>query len=283
MAIQNMLAQWASLLAGTGQTALKLAVWLLIAMFIMIPLERVAGEKSRKIIRAGFLQDLLYYFFSGMAPAFLLVVFYALVVHVFRTILPAEWFEFVRGLPHWLRILAVVIVGDIGYYWAHRWAHKIPALWKIHVIHHSSVELDWLVATRAHPLEIAYTRGLSFIPVFALGLIDVSGGTGDTALLLLVVFNTFWGFFIHANVDFRFGWLEKLISTPRFHHWHHADDQPEVRNKNYAALFPFIDMIFGTYYLPPETFPAVYGTETVIPAGFLRQLAYPIWPSRAPD
>ncbi|MES9906417.1 MAG: sterol desaturase family protein [Sedimenticola sp.] len=46
------------------------------------------------------------------------------------------------------------------------------------------------------------------------------------------------------------GWLEWLISTPVFHHWHYTHDGPEYVDKNYATMFPWIDRLFGTYYLP---------------------------------
>ncbi len=66
------------------------------------------------------------------------------------------------------------------------------------------------------------------------------------ALIVLVV--TMWGFFIHANVRWRLGPLEWLISTPAFHHWHHTLAEP--RDRNYASMLPWMDWIFGTYYLP---------------------------------
>jgi sterol desaturase/sphingolipid hydroxylase (fatty acid hydroxylase superfamily) len=53
---------------------------------------------------------------------------------------------------------------------------------------------------------------------------------------MIVIFNTTWGFFIHTNCHIRLGFLEYLITSPAFHHWHHTDDNPEVINKNYSAL-----------------------------------------------
>jgi hypothetical protein len=44
----------------------------------------------------------------------------------------------------------------------------------------------------------------------------------------------FQGLLVHANVDIRLGPLEWIVSTPHFHHWHHADQQG-ARNKNYAG------------------------------------------------
>lgn len=61
----------------------------------------------------------------------------------------------------WLVILAIV-VGEVGAYWGHRWSHEIPWLWRFHAIHHSAEEMDWLVNTRAHPLDMFFGRFTRF-------------------------------------------------------------------------------------------------------------------------
>jgi lathosterol oxidase len=69
---------------------------------------------------------------------------------------------------------------------------------------------------------------------------------------------SFHAVFIHANVRFRFGALERWVVTPRFHHWHHSA-QAEAIDKNFAVHLPWIDRIFGTYHCPGEQWPASYG------------------------
>ena len=90
--------------------------------------------------------------------------------------------------------------------------------------------------------------------------------------VLVGLFGILWGFFIHANLRWRFGPLEWLISTPAFHHWHHTLNGPI--NRNYASTLPWLDWIFGTYYLPKD-FPEAYGIEARLPESLLGQLAYP--------
>jgi len=71
------------------------------------------------------------------------------------------------------------------------------------------------------------------------------------------------------------GFLERLLVTPRYHHWHHTS-QKEAIDKNYAIHFPWVDRIFGTYYLPEDKWPDTYGLNNEnIPAGFWRQFFYP--------
>ena len=64
-----------------------------------------------------------------------------------------------------------------------------------------------------------------------------------------------WGSFIHANLRLHLGVLTPVIAGPQWHRIHHSC-LPEHQNKNFATLFPFIDLIFGTYYKPaPDEYP----------------------------
>ena len=62
------------------------------------------------------------------------------------------------------------MVGEVGYYWGHRWTHEVPFLWRFHSIDHSAEQIDRLVNTRAHPLDIVFVRVCSFVPMIALRL-----------------------------------------------------------------------------------------------------------------
>jgi lathosterol oxidase len=79
----------------------------------------------------------------------------------------------------------------------------------------------------------------------------------------------------HANTRIPFGPLKYLLVTPQYHHWHHSKDK-KIYNKNFAIHFPFIDKIFGTYYLPEESWPEEMGLENEkFPKGYFRQFIYP--------
>jgi sterol desaturase/sphingolipid hydroxylase (fatty acid hydroxylase superfamily) len=116
------------------------------------------------------------------------------------------------------------------------------------------------------------------IPMYLLGLAQPMGNRVDLVPLLVSVVGTAWGFFIHANVNWRLGPLEWLISSPAFHHWHHTNDGPAVVNKNFAAMLPWVDRCFGTFYLPRQEWPATYGIDAPIPAGMTDQLIQPLVP-----
>ena len=63
-----------------------------------------------------------------------------------------------------------MMVGETAYYWAHRLSHQIPFLWRFHAIHHSAEQLDFLVNTRMHPVDLVWSRMIMLTPIFALGL-----------------------------------------------------------------------------------------------------------------
>ena len=139
-------------------------------------------------------------------------------------------------------------------------------LWKFHAIHHSSRDLDWLSASRLHPVNEVVTKLAQVVPLYLLGF------RGE-ALASVVPILTFWAIFIHANVRWDFGPLRYVIATPRFHRWHHTSEE-EGLDKNFAGLFPWIDLLFGTFYMPNRQ-PVTFGVRDDVPTGLLGQLAYP--------
>jgi sterol desaturase/sphingolipid hydroxylase (fatty acid hydroxylase superfamily) len=179
-----------------------------------------------------------------------------------------------------MRIVAALVVADIGTYWGHRWTHEIPLLWRFHAIHHSAEHVDFLVSTRAHPVDMVFTRLCGLIPLYVLGFAAPVSGDATLVPVVVLLLGTVWGFFIHANVRWRFGPLEWLVATPAFHHWHHTNDGPAYLNKNYSALLPWVDRFFGTLYLPKHKQPERYGIDEPLATNFLGQLVQPFVISR---
>ncbi len=121
---------------------------------------------------------------------------------------------------------------------------------------------------------MVFGRFCGLVPIYVLGLGGPVGPAGSLVPVLVTLFGTLWGFFIHANLRWRFGPLEWLITTPAFHHWHHTLTGPI--NRNYASTLPWLDWIFGTHYLPRDEWPAAYGIEAKLPDSLAGQLAYPL-------
>jgi len=261
---------------------LRACVWLVLLSVIFVPLERLFALHPQKVFRKAILSDVGYYFLSSLIPGLLLGIPLTLVAWLVHRAIPGAFTSAVTAWPAWLRIVAALVVGDIGAYWGHRWTHEIPFLWRFHAIHHSAEELDFLVSSRTHPVDLVFTRLCALIPLYVLGLAAPLRGLAGLIPVLVLLLGTVWGFFIHANVRWRFGPLEWLIATPAFHHWHHANDGPAYVNKNYAPLLPWVDRLFGTLYLPKDKRPAHYGIEEPVPTSFLDQLVEPFLISPKP-
>jgi sterol desaturase/sphingolipid hydroxylase (fatty acid hydroxylase superfamily) len=129
---------------------------------------------------------------------------------------------------------------------------------------------------RAHPIDSVFIRLRGLIPIYILGFGAPQSVQGTMIATLLMLLVTFWGFFIQANVRWRFGPLEWLIATPAFHLWHHTLSGP--RDPNFASMLPCWDWLFGTSYLPNEL-PKDYGIDEPLPQQtVLGQLVYPFVP-----
>lgn len=170
----------------------------------------------------------------------------------------------IRSRP--IRMVVEVAVGlfvfELMGYAYHRLAHVVPWMWRLHEVHHSSERMDWLASFRQHPLEILLVTLLQNAPLVLLG---VPLGAHALVLVLLRV-NTV---FVHADLDLRPGLWSQLVASPGFHHRHHQRDGAA---RNYSAMFPWIDRLFGTYDSTPA---GPVGLLRVTPRSFWGLLALP--------
>jgi sterol desaturase/sphingolipid hydroxylase (fatty acid hydroxylase superfamily) len=125
-----------------------------------------------------------------------------------------------------------------------------------------------MAGARMHFVEIFVLRSMTVIPMFVLGFSD---NAMHAYIFLVYLYSTF----VHANLGWRFGWLEEFLVTPRFHHWHHGIEK-EAIDVNFAVHFPLLDRIFGTYFLPKNRWPEGYGIAGhPVPKGYMAQFKYP--------
>jgi sterol desaturase/sphingolipid hydroxylase (fatty acid hydroxylase superfamily) len=157
-------------------------------------------------------------------------------------------------LPFWGQLVAGLVVSDLAVYFGHRAMHRVPLLWRLHAVHHSSEQLDWFSTARGHPFDQAFTVTVSALPAIALGVYDALPWVLGALFL-------YYPFVSHANADVHLPWLERFIVTPRFHHWHHADlaEHPGAPPAaNFGGFLSVWDHLFGTTHAP-DGFPERYG------------------------
>lgn len=256
-------------------SVLRIGIWLVLLTALFVPLERWFAARHAPAAPRAWRQDLVYYLISSLVPIVLLSVPVALLAAAARHVVPAALTGAVGELPPALRMALAFLVGETGYYWGHRLSHELPWLWRFHALHHSSEPLHYLSNTRTHPVDMIVTRLFGLVPMYLLGLAGPSVA-GSAAPALLLVFGMLWGFFIHADLRWRLGPLEWLVTTPAFHHWHHSRN--DHINRNYAATLPVLDRVFGSHYLPRH-WPAQYGTDTPQAATLAGQLLDPLLPA----
>ena len=252
---------------------LRLSLWLSVLVVIFVPLERLFAAHPQKVWRKQIATDLGYYFLSSLLPAVLMSLPISLLAWTVHLAVPSEFLAVVADLPLWGKALLGLVAGELGYYWGHRLSHEIPFLWRFHSIHHSAEHVDFLVNTRAHPIDMVFGRFCGLVPIYILGFGSPQGTAGSQVPIIVSLIGMVWGFFIHANLRWRFGPLEWLITTPAFHHWHHTLTPV---NRNYSSTLPLLDRVFGTFYLPKDQFPTTYGIKGTMPGTLLDQLAYPL-------
>jgi sterol desaturase/sphingolipid hydroxylase (fatty acid hydroxylase superfamily) len=161
------------------------------------------------------------------------------------------------GLLRWLPVgpIAAGILGvlalDFSWYALHRTMHLVPALWRVHRVHHSDPVVDVTTTIRQHP-------GESLLRYAALTLVVMVLGVGLVPFAIYRVWSALNGLSEHANVRVP-RWLDRAIAlvavSPDMHKVHHSRDVRET-DTNYGNIFSFYDRALGTF-TPTERGPTV--------------------------
>jgi sterol desaturase/sphingolipid hydroxylase (fatty acid hydroxylase superfamily) len=257
----------------------RLMIWLVILTAVFIPLEHFFSVRPAKVFQRGWSTNLGWYFVNSLVPIFILGPPSALIALGIHTILPASVTGAAAALPLWARMIAAMVVGEVGFYWGHRWSHEWPLLWRFHAVHHSAEHINFMVNTRAHPVDVVFTRLCGLVLLYATGLASTVGDHPSLVPTLVLLVGSMWSYFIHANLRWRLGPLEEVLSSPAFHHWHHTRE--DHRDHNYSSMLPFMDRVFGTFYLPRH-WPEAYGTDTPVADSLVGQMLDPFGPQPVP-
>lgn len=150
------------------------------------------------------------------------------------------------ALPGWVRVVVSVLVLDLVIYLQHALFHAVPALWRLHRMHHADLDFDVTTGARFHPVEILLSMGLKLLVVAALGAPPIAVLVFEIGLNATAMFN-------HGNVGLP-AWLEPvlrwIVVTPDMHRVHHSV-VPRETNSNFGFNLPWWDRMFGTYCAEP--------------------------------
>ena len=146
------------------------------------------------------------------------------------------------ALPQWAALILAVVALDFAIYLQHVMFHAVPALWRLHRVHHADPDFDVTTGARFHPIEIILSMLIKF------SIIAVLGAPAAAVLVFEVLLNA-TAMFNHANLRLPAAvdaGLRQVLVTPDMHRVHHSTDVVEA-NSNFGFNLPWWDRLFGTY------------------------------------
>jgi len=150
------------------------------------------------------------------------------------------------ALPAWIAVVSSVILLDLAIYFQHVLFHAVPALWRLHRMHHADLEFDVTTGLRFHPFEILLSMMIKLAVVAALG-------APALAVLIFELLLNATSMFNHGNIRIPQALdrvLRWFLVTPDMHRVHHSIVSRET-NSNFGFNLPWWDRLFGTYRAQP--------------------------------
>lgn len=229
----------------------------------------------RKRIQKRFSRIVINVFVS--IPAFVLLRFAFLPIIVWLAFKNQDWqfgLNYFYSSPLWAMSIIAFLILDYGNYLWHILNHKIPFLWRFHLVHHTDIDMDITTAFRFHFGELigsVFFRG---------GVTLLSGASPVLVLVYEIIFEAATQFH-HSNWKLPLAFeqiLNKLIVTPRMHGLHHSVVKQET-DSNYSVIFSFWDRLHRTATLENLNKEVVLGVPSYnkpeeLTIGFLLKLPF---------
>jgi sterol desaturase/sphingolipid hydroxylase (fatty acid hydroxylase superfamily) len=184
--------------------------------------------------------------------------------------------NYLYNLPLWIEGVIAFLILDYGNYIWHILNHKVPLLWRFHVVHHTDKDLDVTTALRFHFGELIGS-------VFFRGAVTFLSGAAPVTILIYEIFFVAATQFHHSNWRLPFTLekaLNKIMVTPRMHGIHHSVIKNET-DSNFSVIFSFWDRLHHTVNLSKRQQDVVIGVPSYsdpdeLTIGFLLKLPFTI-------
>ncbi|PKP12745.1 MAG: sterol desaturase [Bacteroidetes bacterium HGW-Bacteroidetes-3] len=255
-----------------GLLAISLTVWLLEIVF--------PWRKNQAIFRKDFWLDLFYLFFNFfLLNLILLIALSNVTVQVIDDILAifnwklasVQLFS-ISALPKPLALLLFFLIADFLQWNIHRLLHVIPALWKVHKIHHSVKEMGFAAHFRYNWMEPIVYKSMLYIPIILMGGFNLN----DVFVVHFITIAI--GHLNHANLGWDYGFLKYIVNNPKMHIWHHSKIIPNKYGVNFGISLSLWDYVFKTNYIPNDgkNIEIGFEGENNFPKDFIGQELYPL-------
>ncbi len=152
----------------------------------------------------------------------------------------------IRHTPGWMAVVVSVVALDFLIYLQHVMFHAIPALWRLHMMHHADLDFDVTTGARFHPIEIVLSMVIKMAAVVLIG-------APPAGVLIFEILLNGTAMFNHSNVKMPEALdrvLRLFVVTPDMHRVHHSIIRQET-NSNYGFNLPWWDRLMGTYRPQP--------------------------------
>jgi sterol desaturase/sphingolipid hydroxylase (fatty acid hydroxylase superfamily) len=245
------------------------ATLILSLLFVAVAaLERVPAFRRvpARLVRPHLATDVAWY---GVATAAGLVS-----TIVFRPQLAKLAVIDVEAFPWAARLAVAVVVYDLVAFAVHVAIHRSDALWSVHKVHHSSLQLDWLATTRTHMFEHLVRNVPAQAVLFAMGM------SADIVVAALLIYAAF-AVHGHSNLCIAPRWMESVFVTPRLHHLHHL---PATTERNFGTILTVWDRALGRFVdheAPAGARTGVPGEVDAYPQRFVDAARQPLREARA--
>ena len=167
-------------------------------------------------------------------------------------------FIHIFNLPTWANVIISLLLLDlIGAYLVHFIQHKVPWMWKFHLVHHSDMNVDVTTGLRHHPGETVFRIIFTIIGVFV-------SGASIGMVMLYQSLSVLFAHITHANINIPKkidSILSYVLVTPNMHKIHHHYEMP-LTDSNYGNIFSIWDRLFNTFSFINKQKSVVYGIDT---------------------
>ncbi len=205
-------------------------------------------QQGYKIFRKGYWMDFFWY---TLVQSYLLAVLIAFMIRAIDAGGTISRLHLLTRWPVWTQVLLFLFTHDLWQYWFHRIQHGNRYLWRTHEAAHATPEVDWLVGSRSHALEIVIAQTVEFAPIVLLG-------APAEVVLIKSTLDAVWGMYNHSNIHVKQGWLIYFFNGPQLHRWHHHRNTAG-NGCNFSTKFSIWDWIWHTAYLPGHDERPSYG------------------------
>ena len=240
------------------QQVLTISFWC--AIILTLFLQRlIPADPRQKIFSVSLAQDLVWFFYETVLHALVFFTYVDFITRYYNQHLSSLTITSLNQSPGWLKFLLALLLLDFLYWTQHYFNHKVPLLWRFHVVHHSQRELNFFTDFRYHILE--YLVRYTFIAIpFLILRVD------PPVIVAFAILQRWYSRFYHGNIRTNLGPLKYILVTPQSHRVHHSLE-PAHRDTNFGAIFSFWDFLLGTQCKNFDVYPATGIEDEDFPDG----------------